>query len=149
MASIIQDPAVLACFARHTPRLLRKQLLHQLVEIYSSVNSSSTVSDLNQTLTECKPSIQRFYGALLFVDISGFTALSLRLSVEELKNHINDYFTKMLDIVDKHGGDVIKFAGDALFIVWETVNNSSKDTGGRNSLITRSMKLINYLSSRR
>ncbi len=70
------------------------------------------------TISDCKPSIQRFYGALLFVDISGFTILSQKLSVEDLKNHINDYFTKMLDIVDRHGGDVVKFAGDALFIAF-------------------------------
>lgn len=34
----------------------------------------------------------------------------------------------MLDIVDKYDGDVVKFAGDALFIVWETeiAANSNK-----------------------
>lgn len=132
MANIIQDPSVLACFARHTPRLLRKQILFQLMEQYSLSSSPSNISR-NQMLGECKPSIQRFHGSLLFVDISGFTALSLRLSVEELKNHINDYFTKMLDIVDKHGGDVIKFAGDALFIIWESVNNTSRVTGNAHS----------------
>lgn len=56
----------------------------------------------------------------MFVDISGFTALSLRLKVEDLKNHINDYFTNMLNIVDRWDGDVIKFAGDALYVIWKT-----------------------------
>lgn len=42
--------------------------------------------------------------SLLFVDISGFTALSQKLDVESLKNHINDYFAKMLSVIDKWGG---------------------------------------------
>lgn len=72
-----------------------------------------------------KPFIERFEGSLLFVDISGFTALSRRLHVESLKIHINAYFTLMLDVVDKHDGDVVKFAGDALFIIWPA--NSTTD----------------------
>lgn len=99
-------------FGRHVPKVLRRQLIAQLVENYLCNKNA------DEEKTNCSPSFQRFHGAMLFVDISGFTALSLRLTVEELKNHINDYFTKMLDIVDKHGGDVIKFAGDALYIIW-------------------------------
>jgi class 3 adenylate cyclase len=76
----------------------------------------------NQVL---KPFVERFEGSLLFVDISGFTALSRRLHVESLKIHINAYFTLMLDVVDKHDGDVVKFAGDALFIIWPA--NSTND----------------------
>lgn len=64
------------------------------------------------------PFIERFEGSLLFVDISGFTALSRQLHVESLKTHINAYFTKMLNVVDQYDGDVIKFAGDALYIIW-------------------------------
>lgn len=80
-----------------------------------SENENSKREEVNAT----EPSIERFYGALLFVDISGFTPLAQKLDVESLKNHINDYFTKMLNVIDKWEGDVIKFAGDALYIVWE------------------------------
>lgn len=124
---------VLSNFCKHSPKILRRQLIMQLVDQYlgdQNKDVHSTANKISES-TECKPSIQRFHGALLFVDISGFTALSLRLSVEELKNHINEYFTTMLDIVDKFGGDVIKFAGDALFIIWETkvVYNLAADSG--------------------
>eukprot|EP01038_Epipyxis_sp_PR26KG_P008483 gene8483-11467_t len=109
-------------FGHHVPRILRRQLIFHLLEQYlSKTNKENQTYEKTATesQTSCLPSIQRFYGALLFVDISGFTALSLRLSVDELKRHINDYFTTMLDIVDKHGGDVFKFAGDAIYIVWQ------------------------------
>ena len=65
-------------------------------------------------------SIMRFHCALLFVDISGFTVLSQKLKVDELKNQINAYFEKIVSIIDKYEGEIIKFAGDALFIIWQT-----------------------------
>ena len=57
-------------------------------------------------------------GALLFVDISGFTRLSTSLGIEALKRHINAIYSRAVDIVVKHGGDVLKFAGDAMLITW-------------------------------
>jgi class 3 adenylate cyclase len=62
------------------------------------------------------------YGAVLFADVSGFTAMSEKLSVlgkegaEEVTSIVNKYFTAMLDINDSFGGDLLKFGGDALLI---------------------------------
>lgn len=110
------DGSKFGSFGKHSARILRRQLVMKLVEEY--LNS--------RPIPEADiPSFQRFHGALLFIDISGFTALSTKLNVEELKNHINGYFTKMLSIVDKYEGDVVKFAGDALFIIWQTSRASS------------------------
>eukprot|EP00981_Chlorochromonas_danica_P016238 scaffold16232_cov1044-Ochromonas_danica.AAC.1 len=120
----MNDQDQLASHAKHIPKLLREQILCGLMSKYvvSGKTSENTEFD-NEKESKwglAGSSIQRFHGSLLFVDISGFTALSLKLDVETLKNHINEYFTKMLDIVDKWDGDVVKFAGDALYIVWPT-----------------------------
>lgn len=103
----------LLVFGKHVPRALRQQIITQLVEQYLAKdnNTSETHSVESIVSPSCFPSIQRFHCALLFVDISGFTALSLKLDVNDLKTHINNYFTIMLDIIANHGGDVIKFAG--------------------------------------
>ncbi len=59
-------------------------------------------------------------GALLFADISGFTAMSESLSrigkegAEEITTIINGYFNQMLAILRDGGGQLIKFGGDAL-----------------------------------
>ena len=59
-------------------------------------------------------------GTLLFADISGFTAMSERLSrigregAEEVTAVVNRYFEVMLTILRQHGGQLIKFGGDAL-----------------------------------
>src|SRR5262249_46442221 len=66
-----------------------------------------------------------FPGAVLFADISGFTALTERLAehgrsgAEELTQILDDYFGRIIEVVTAHGGDVIKFAGDALLALWQ------------------------------
>lgn len=47
--------------------------------------------------------------------------------MESLKTHINNYFKDMLDIVDSYGGDVAKFAGDAMYVVWHAKSYSERE----------------------
>ena len=62
--------------------------------------------------------------AVLFADISGFTPLTAKLALrggvgaEELSRLLNDYFGKLLALVASHGGEPLKFAGDALLALW-------------------------------
>src|SRR6478752_8827009 len=63
-------------------------------------------------------------GTLVSADLSGFTALSERLAAlgregaEELTTLLNACFTGMIEIIEQHGGDVLKFGGDALLILF-------------------------------
>ena len=41
-----------------------------------------------------------------------------RLDVDALQKHINGYFTLLLDILNAHGGDSLRFMGDALLVTW-------------------------------
>lgn len=65
-----------------------------------------------------------FVGAVLQTDISGFTALAETLArrgaegVEELTRRLDEYFGALVDAVLAQGGDVSKFAGDALLALW-------------------------------
>ena len=67
-----------------------------------------------------QPASRRFPAAVLFTDISGFTALSELLNAagptgaEELTDILNDYFTRMIQIIQSFGGQVVKFSGDAI-----------------------------------
>ena len=74
----------------------------------------------NYLRPQSEPMMHTFHATLFMVDISGFTLLSQRLDAEELKLHCNGYFTKLIDIIVKWGGDVIKFLGDALFVTYAT-----------------------------
>lgn len=66
-----------------------------------------------------------FDAAVLFADISGFTDLVDRLSrrgaagIEELSTSLGGFFKTLLQIIESHGGDVLKMRGDALVVAWE------------------------------
>ena len=70
------------------------------------------------------PLLERFPAVALFADVSGFTPLAERLSgrgpqgVEELSRALNAYFGQLIDLITAHGGDIVKFAGDALLALW-------------------------------
>jgi len=69
-------------------------------------------------------------GTICFADISGFTPLSEALmqigaeGSEILNKILNFYYGKIIEIVKKHNGDVLSFAGDALNIYFEKEENA-------------------------
>lgn len=76
------------------------------------------------------PFSQTFETVVLFADVSGFTALSESLAVfgdngaEYLARHLNSYFEQLVRIIGSQGGDVFKFAGDALVVIWPSSEES-------------------------
>src|SRR4051812_9247254 len=84
-----------------------------------------------------QPSRRQLRAALLFADISGFTALTERLAqrgpagVEELSRLLNTSFGQILDTIEAHGGDVVKFAGDALLAIWPVEDEQIRGTRDR------------------
>src|SRR4051794_2294124 len=75
--------------------------------------------------------LERMPAAVLFTDISGFTALAERLArkgptgSEELGGLLNAYFTPLIGEIAGHGGDVAKLAGDALIALWAVEEGGS------------------------
>jgi adenylate cyclase len=57
---------------------------------------------------------------VLFVDIRGFTGLAEEKEPEVVIEMLNDHFTRVTDIVIKHGGHLNKFVGDEAMIVFGT-----------------------------
>ena len=81
----------------------------------------------NQSLGEklvSLPELQRMETVVLFADISGFTMISEACASmgvrgnEELAFCINRYMEGMVKSLGKYGGDIIKFVGDAMIVMW-------------------------------
>jgi adenylate cyclase len=60
---------------------------------------------------------------IMFADLSGFTALSAKLSAEELMATTNRYLSLIAGAVDATGGYVDKFIGDAVMAFWNAPAN--------------------------
>ncbi|WP_148253141.1 CHASE2 domain-containing protein [Aidingimonas lacisalsi] len=56
--------------------------------------------------------------SVLFSDIRGFTALSERLSANELKDLLNRFFTPMTRVIFETRGTVDKYVGDMVMAFW-------------------------------
>ncbi len=55
---------------------------------------------------------------VLFSDIRGFTTISQDMTPENLVKFLNEYLTKMTDIVFKYDGLLDKYIGDAIMAIW-------------------------------
>ncbi len=55
---------------------------------------------------------------VMFTDIEGFSTLSERVSPAELLQILNAYFSAVSEIIDRHGGLIAQFIGDALMVVY-------------------------------
>jgi len=70
------------------------------------------------------PLKQPFTTVALFADVSGFTKLSEALAAkgpqgaEELAFFLNRYMEQLVRHIARAGGDVFKFAGDAMLVLW-------------------------------
>jgi len=56
--------------------------------------------------------------SVLFADLVGFTPLSERRDAEDVRELLSRYFDTCRRIVDRYGGTVEKFIGDAVMAVW-------------------------------
>ena len=74
---------------------------------------------LRAPLTEPRPAReQRKTVTVLFCDVTGSTELGERLDPEALRALLARYFERMKAIVERHGGTVEKFIGDAVMAVF-------------------------------
>ncbi|MCC2113344.1 MAG: adenylate/guanylate cyclase domain-containing protein [Hyphomicrobiales bacterium] len=58
--------------------------------------------------------VKRIRAAILFVDMRGYTALSLGRRDEEVTHLLNRYYDSVVSAVETAGGEVVKFIGDGV-----------------------------------
>mmetsp|Transcript_2621 Transcript_2621/g.4960 ORF Transcript_2621/g.4960 Transcript_2621/m.4960 type:complete len:1284 (-) Transcript_2621:84-3935(-) len=95
---------------------------------FCSYLPSSVLSYTKEQETEGKtvapPLIHSYETAVLFADVSGYTAMCEKmaslgeLGEEYLAKNLNAYFELLIKALMAQGGDVFKYAGDALLVMW-------------------------------
>ncbi len=97
---------------------------HELVTTLASYLPDLVLQRLVSEPAPRTAAAESFVGAVLVADVSGFTALTERLAAsgaegsEELTRILNGFFGRVIEIVDADGGDIVRFAGDAILAVW-------------------------------
>jgi adenylate cyclase len=105
-------------FFQYILEWLEKHRINNVLEKYVSKNVAKTI------LKNPKSFVESFTGkkqkvAILFCDIRGFTTLTESVDANELVAQLNEYFSKMVHIIEEEkGGTLQKFIGDAIMAAW-------------------------------
>jgi class 3 adenylate cyclase/predicted ATPase len=76
------------------------------------------LSEIDSSQTDLASDDERKIVTVLFVDVSGFTALLEKLDPEEVRSLINTCFECLVPIVQKYQGTVDKFIGDEIMALF-------------------------------
>ncbi|KAI8805688.1 nucleotide cyclase [Cladochytrium replicatum] len=85
---------------------------------------------------QMQPCVLEGFAAVVMVDVSGYSKLSSTLAergpigAEILGKTMKDYLDKIIHIILLHGGDIVKFVGDAVIFYWKipgTVDTSGSE----------------------
>jgi adenylate cyclase len=123
IVSIILVTLVLAVAVTRAQRTLHRSVLEGTV----ARDLSKFVSpEIANRIASADKAIQAGDGELriatvMFTDIEGFSTLSEKLSPQALAKTLNEYFGALCDVVERHGGVVTMFQGDAMLIAYNTV----------------------------
>ena len=121
--SIMLVSAVLAVALVRARRLLIKAVADATTAQDLSRFVSPEVADHITTADKAiQPGDARVKSAsILFCDIEGFSGISERVSPGELMQMLNEYFAVISDVIDRLGGVITQFQGDAMLITFNTV----------------------------
>src|SRR5439155_1150467 len=78
------------------------------------------------------PNAERRLVSVLFADLVGFTTLSEARDSEDVRDLLSRYFDACRTVVERYGGTVEKFIGDAVMAVWGApiANEDDAERGG-------------------
>src|ERR1700674_1287681 len=99
----------------------RSEFLRQLFELYVNKQVTDYVLARSDRETKFLPG-ERRQVTMLNSDIAGFSSLSQSMEAEELVRFLNDYFARMIEAVLEHGGNIDKFQGDGMLVVFGAPN---------------------------
>lgn len=114
---------------------------------------SKTVQNVIISNPDIVKGSQPFYksfdeSAVLFVDVSGFTKLTEFVAkygdngINSLATNLNEYMSSIVQEIHNMGGDILKFAGDALLCAWDTslLNDKENNNTKYSDLLTCAIK---------
>jgi adenylate cyclase len=102
-------------------RLLRGEMeaeRHQVMDIFSRFVSADVAVKIWDQRGQSSLVGENHSVTIVFTDIRNFTTLSEAETSDKVVEWLNDYFARMNEIVEGHGGHINKYIGDGLMIVF-------------------------------
>src|ERR1035437_1231364 len=99
----------------------RSEFLRQLFERYVNKQVTDYVLARSDRETIFLPG-ERRQVTMLNSDIAGFSTLTQSMDAEEVVQFLNNYFSRIIEAVLEHGGNIDKFQGDGMLVVFGAPN---------------------------
>lgn len=118
--------AVLVCILLPTVYLvstlyfyvIARRSAKQLQNAFELYLSPETARQLSQGDSAAALGGSKLWATALFTDIQDFTKITEEMPAERVAEMLNAYFTEVMEVVFQNNGTLIKFIGDAVFVLW-------------------------------
>ncbi|MEM7016586.1 MAG: adenylate/guanylate cyclase domain-containing protein [Pseudomonadota bacterium] len=105
------------------------ELLMNLFNRHVSGKTAALIwASRDQYLNQGRLRPQRFHASVMFADLRNFTSVAEGMELQPLMDWLNVYMENMVNIVERHDGQVNKFIGDALMAVFGTPLNQNDES---------------------
>ena len=102
--SLIEREKIRGLFGKYIPEQIAEQLMNSDENLEPQLSVSS----------------------IIFIDLAGFTSLSEGLPPQAIVTLLNEYFSEIVEILEKHDGVVAQFQGDAVLAVFNELFSGSR-----------------------
>ncbi|MGI9585387.1 MAG: adenylate/guanylate cyclase domain-containing protein [Acidimicrobiia bacterium] len=91
------------------------------------------------------PKTERRFVSVLFADLVSFTTFSEHRDSEDVRSMLTLYFERAREIIERYGGEVDKFIGDAVMGVWGAVTAHEDDAERATRAAMELVSMVNNL----
>ena len=90
-----------------------RQLMQQTLKRYFGETLTEKILDNEGDLIG-----DNIWGSISFTDISSYSTIIEHMSPETAVKFLNEYFSAMHDVIEKHNGQIINYIGDSVMVVF-------------------------------
>ncbi len=112
-------------------------------ETFGHYMPKAVAADIIAGKAPIEPKIET--ATILFADIEGFTALAEKLSPAELVEVLNEYFSAVIEPVQRFNGVVNQFQGDGMLV---TFNVPARDRKHADHAVAAALEILDTVNSR-
>ncbi|MDY0884564.1 adenylate/guanylate cyclase domain-containing protein [Dongia soli] len=116
-------------FSPYAERHVLRRLAVDLLDIYIGPRSGERITDGQIELGQ----VEHIQAAIWLADMRGFTRFSEEASIADVIQGLNSWLKPMVAVIENHGGEVLKFIGDAVLAIFPIMGDEKgiQDTCGR------------------
>lgn len=104
--------------ARLREKILREQRARARLERYHSPAVADQIMKSSELSSGMTMNVKEVEASIIFADIVGFTSITEKMPPREVALMLNDYFSRMTEVIFEHEGTLDKYIGDAFMAIF-------------------------------